>query len=61
MNRQKTFNEKLKIVENFIATVNPYEKSPNLNFDLRGYAKYVRDNNLTRKNITTDVMNMFSK
>ena len=61
MNGQKTFNEKLNIAEKFIATVNPYEKSPNLNFDLRGYAQYVKEHNLTGKDITADVMNMFQK
>lgn len=60
MNGQKTFNEKLNIAEKFISTVNPYDRAPNLKFDLRGYAKYVKEHNL-EGNVPVDVMNMFSK
>lgn len=56
-----TYNEKIKVAEEFIATVNPYEKSTNLNFDLRGYAKYVKEHNYAGKNIPVDVINKFSK
>ena len=61
MNGQMTYTEKIKMVEGFIDTVNPYDNPPVLNFDMRGYANYIKENNLTSDNITEDVLNMFSK
>ena len=61
MNGQMTYTEKIKMVEEFIDTVNPYDNPPVLNFDMRGYVNYIKENNLTSDNITEDVLNMFSK
>ncbi len=61
MNGQMTYTEKIKMVEGFIDTVNPYDNPPVLNFDMRGYANYIKENNLTSYNIKEDVLNMFSK
>lgn len=62
MNGQtKLFNEKQKIVDDFIARINPYEKQPSLRFDFHGYAKYVKDHGLTNQTITESVMRRFQK
>ena len=47
MNGQmKSYNEKKSIANEFIRQNNPYEKKPSLNFDLRKYATYVKENGL---------------
>ena len=61
MSGQKTYKEKMKIVESFINTVNTYEKQPTLKFDMRGYAEYVEKHKLSGRNIPVEVIYMFNK
>lgn len=62
MNGQtKSFSEKQKMVDDFILRVKPYEKQPLLKFDFHGYAKYVKEHNLTKETITESVMKKFQK
>ena len=62
MNGQmKSYNEKKSIANEFIRQNNPYEKKPSLNFDLRKYATYVKENGLKADEITPQIMNMFVK
>ena len=60
MNGQmKFYSEKKLIANEFIRQNNPYEKGSSLNFDLRGYAAYVKENGLKVNEITPKIMNMF--
>ncbi len=60
MNGQTTlFNEKQKIADDFIERINPYGDYENLDFDMRGYSKYVKEHNIPGNNIPEEVMNMF--
>lgn len=62
MNGQmKSFSEKQKMVDDFIARINPYEKQPPLRFDFHGYAKYVKEHGLTNQTITDSIMQKFQK
>ena len=53
-------SSKEKMVMDFIQRVNPNEQQFSLSFDLRGYAKYVKENGLQAKEVTTEIMQMFS-
>jgi len=60
MNGQMNASKK-SLVENFIKTNNPCEKNKPLQFDLRGYATYVKTHNLKTHQITDEILNKFSK
>jgi len=57
--QQRTFKEKQNIVEQYIAATNPYKKHENMHFDLRAYAKFVKERNLSASDITDDILDMF--
>ena len=62
MNGQMTlFKEKQILVEEFINKVDPYSPQPSLKFDLRGYAKYIQEYNLSADEISEEIMTMFKK
>ena len=52
---------KAQLVQDCIRRVNPYEKQPPLAFDMRGYAQYVKEHGLSAKDITPEIMQMFSR
>lgn len=52
---------KRQIVVDYIKRVNPYEKSQPISFDLRGYAKYLEEHNISGKNVPLNVMKMFQR
>lgn len=54
-------SSKAKIVQEYIQRVNPYEQPRPFAFDLRGYAQYVKDNGLNPKDVTSEVMQKFSR
>lgn len=60
MNGQMKKSKK-KLVDEYIARVNPYEKQKPLAFDLRGYASYVAENEIKATEITPEIMKRFSK
>lgn len=47
--------------EKFISENNPYKKREPINFDLRAYSSYVRENNLTARQITPQILEKFIK
>ena len=49
------------IAEEFIKTNNPYKKNEPLQFDLRAYSDYVKENELDVLQITDAVMKKFKK
>lgn len=62
MNGQmKSYSDKQNMVNQYILNNNLYDKSPSLNFDLRGYASYIKNHHLNAKDITPDILNKFVK
>ena len=62
MNGQtKSSSEKQRIVDEYILKHNPYKELTPLNFNLRQYARYVKENNLKAEDIFNTVMSMFIK
>lgn len=59
--QMKSFSEKMESVESYIRESNLYEKKPPLEFDLREYDLYVRENNLSVEEITPEIMKKFIK
>lgn len=61
MNGQmKTFEEKTKMIENFFENQNTSDiKNENLKFDMRGYQKFLNENNIHGLDVTKDIMNKF--
>lgn len=57
----QTKKSKNQIVDEYIKKVNPYEMPRPIAFDLRGYAQYIKANNLKGNEITPEIMNRFSK
>jgi hypothetical protein len=55
-----SFKEKQQMIQSFIEKVNPYETKPGLEFDLRGYAKYLSEHNIPGNNVPPSVVKMFS-
>ena len=52
---------KQKVVDKYMQDYNPYEKHEPLQFDLRGYAQYVKEHNLKPEDITLEILTLFSK
>ena len=52
---------KQKVVDEYMQDYNPYEKHEPLQFDLRGYAQYVKEHNLKPEDITLEILTLFSK
>ena len=52
---------KQKVVDEYMQDYNPYEKHELLQFDLRGYAQYVKERNLKPEDITLEIFALFSK
>ena len=58
--RQK-YKAREQMVDEYIKDRNIYKTQPPLKFDLRGYAKYLRENNLQGKTVDKAIIDMFSK
>ncbi len=53
-------NEKREMIREFIERVNPYDPpKPTYKMDLRGYAKYLDENNIQGPDVTEEVMAKF--
>lgn len=59
--QMKSFSEKRESIEAYIRESNLYEKKTPLNFDMRAYDLYVRENNLGVDEITPEIMKKFEK
>lgn len=53
------FNQKEKMADDFILHLQPYKEHENLHFDLRRYAKYLKENGLSGKEVSEDIINKF--
>ena len=62
MNGQMTsFSEKQKLVDEFNIRIRPYEEHENLHFDLRGYAKYLKEHGLSGKEVSEEIIKKFQR
>ena len=62
MNGQTTsFSDKQRMVDEFIMRVSPYEEHESLHFDLRGYAKYLKEHGLHGKEVPEEIVRKFQK
>lgn len=52
----KSFSEKQKLVDDFNARIRPYEEHENLRFDLRGYAKYLKEHGMHGKEVSAEII-----
>ena len=53
-------NEKREMIREFSERVNPYDPpKPTYKMDLRGYAKYLDENNIQGPDVTEEVMAKF--
>lgn len=59
--QMKSYRYKQKLVDDFIDKMKPYEKHENLKFDMRSYAKYLKENKMSGKNVPDDVVSKFIK
>ncbi|SER04990.1 hypothetical protein SAMN02910369_02952 [Lachnospiraceae bacterium NE2001] len=50
-------DEKVKIADEFIESLNFYRTPQSLKFDLRKYSKYIRDNNIKEEDVPESVVN----
>ncbi len=57
----KNYNRAQKIVDDFVAKNNPYQKQKSPQFDLRGYAAYIKKHSLKAGDITPEILKRFSK
>ena len=55
----KSFEEKQRMIDEYILKNDPYRKLSPLKFNMRQYAKYVKENNLKPENISNAIMSMF--
>lgn len=59
--QKKNYKEKQQMADEFIEKGRIYESQPPLKFDLRGYAKYLEENNLSGKSVSDKITSMFIK
>lgn len=60
MNGQ-TMNYNKTLVDEFLKSNNPYKKNKPLQFDMRGYASYVKKNNIQTEQIGNAIFEKFKK
>ena len=56
---QKDYNKRRKEIRAFLKQYNPYDPQPLTGFDLRGYADYIKANQIDVEHITPELMNRF--
>lgn len=55
------FDKKMEEAQKYMKIVKNYDIHNEPYFDMRGYAKYLRDNNIPYNRVPEEVMKMFSK
>ena len=62
MNEQLSdFEERQRMADEFIERLQPYAQRTPLEFDLRGYANYLKDRGIAGKDVPPDVAEKFAK
>ena len=59
--QRKNYNEYRKEMDEYISTHPPYSLSKSCNVDLRAFSKFVKENGLSNKDITPEIVEMFTK
>lgn len=59
--QMKNYNVHKKEMDEYISTHPPYSPSKPCDVDLRAFSKYVRENGLSNKDITPEIVEMFTK
>lgn len=57
----KNYKMQQNIVDEFLAKNDPYQKTEVPPFDLRGYAAFIKRNNLKARDITPEMMEQFKR
>lgn len=55
------FKQKQKLVDDFVERNNPYKTPVPLQFDIRGYAEYMKENNISGKKVSNEIFEKFYK
>lgn len=53
--------EKQRMTDTFIEKLQPYDRRVPLQFDLRGYAQFLEENNISGKYVPENIVRQFSK
>ena len=56
---EKPDKDKKRIADLFIKRQKPYKKHKPLNFDLRGYAKHLKEHGISGKDVPPEVVNKY--
>lgn len=60
MTGQKKKSDRDRVVRDFIKRCDPYKKRSVPKYDMRGYANYLKSNNIQGKDVTPEILAMFA-
>ena len=60
MTGQMRKSDRDKLVRDFIKRCNPYKKRKVPKYNMRGYAEYLKKNNIQGKDVTPEILAMFA-
>lgn len=58
--QRKNYNEYERQMEEYIRTHPPYAPHEPCNIDLRGLSRYLKENNLSNRDVTPEILEKFS-
>lgn len=59
--QRKNYSEYKKEMDEYVRTHPPYAPSKPCNVDLRAFSKYMKENGLSNKDITPEIVEKFTK
>jgi len=59
--QRKNYNEYKKQMEDYVKTHPPYAPSEPCNIDLRALSRYVKENNISSSDVTSEIVEKFKK
>jgi len=59
--QRKNYNEYKKQMEDYVKTHPPYAPSEPCNIDLRALGRYVKENNISSSDVTSEIVEKFKK
>ena len=59
--QRKNYNEYKKQMEDYVKTHPPYAPSEPCNIDLRALSRYVKENNISSNDVTSEIVEKFKK
>ena len=54
-----SYDDQNRAVEEYVTRIDPYQKQNPLHFDLRSYARYVEEHDITPDQVTADMWERF--